>query len=536
MKATRAEINERVRLIRAGKPPPLPHNHSEEVFWRRDLKGFGVRQTYTGQASWIVQYKMHGRSRKQALGDVTKLDELPAIEMAKNLWAKMYLDRLDPQAAKAEARRTAKVTYESVVEQFLPAWRHVRAGSAAHYRRYLTGSYFKPLHGLPFDEITHEQITLQLRRIEQASGRSTASTCARRLGVMYKWAIKKGLHPGPSPMLRVDIPQDGPSRPRVLNDDEIRTIWLVCDVWEALAVSGNRGQKPRIVDFPYAIRLLFLTGCRAQEIGDLEWSEVDLKRKELAIPGSRTKNAEPLYLPLTDTAMDILKRVKRRPGEKYVFGTESGKGMRVTSSGRRFDKLVAKVGLTVPPDWTIHDIRRTVRTRMGEIGIDPNIAERVLNHMSHRTEMQRTYDRYTYGPQMRDALTRWEAHLLALIRGTDEKIRAPVLAHIDEARRPVGRRAVLAALKKAGTAMGATDIAAATEIPEKNVRQFLFDMAKAGEVIRAGLGRYLHPDNGLGAKPYQPLSRAMPWKDLNMSRRQWYYLGKPTSQRKEEAK
>jgi hypothetical protein len=111
--------DERVRLIRDGNPPRLPHNRSEEVFWHPAFPSFGVRQTYTGQASWIVQYKLHGRSRKVTVGDVRLLDEMEARKAAKKILAKVELDRLDPQAAKEEARRSAKVTFESVTEQFL---------------------------------------------------------------------------------------------------------------------------------------------------------------------------------------------------------------------------------------------------------------------------------------------------------------------------------------------------------------------------------------------------------------------------------
>ena len=32
--------------------------------------------------------------------------------------------------------------------------------------------------------------------------------------------------------------------------------------------------------------------------------------------------------------------------------------------------------------WTLHDIRRTVATRMGDLGVQPHITEAVLNHIS----------------------------------------------------------------------------------------------------------------------------------------------------------
>jgi len=63
--------------------------------------------------------------------------------------------------------------------------------------------------------------------------------------------------------------------------------------------------------------------------------------------------------------------------------------------------------------WTLHDIRRIFRTNLGRLGVVPHIAERVVNHVSARSDMERTYDLHRYLPEMRDAIEKWEAHLTA---------------------------------------------------------------------------------------------------------------------------
>jgi integrase len=289
--------------------------------------------------------------------------------------------------------------------------------------------YFKPFYKLPLDEITHEQITLQLQRIKHESGTDTAWSCYVALNAMLNWAIEKGMHPGPNPTLRVDVPEKSPAREMVLTDDEIRTIWLACEAWEAKAeaISTDRNVRTRTrPDLPRAVQLLFLTACRAQEIGNLKWSEIDPKWNEFKIPGTRTKNKNPLYLPLTDTALNILKAIKERPGgEDHVFGIMSGKGLDVSRANRVLNERITDAGGVAPSEWRLHDIRRTVRTQMGEIGISPDIAERFVNHKGNRTEMERTYDRGKYRVPLRDAAVRWEARLLSIVYGTEEKIAAP---------------------------------------------------------------------------------------------------------------
>src|SRR5262249_33471240 len=73
-------------------------------------------------------------------------------------------------------------------------------------------------------------------------------------------------------------------------------------------------------------------------------------------------------------------------------------------------------------NWTAHDVRRTVRTRMAEIGILPHIAERIMNHVGKIDPMERNYDYHKYKVEMRQALERWEAKLNAIVAGVEEKV------------------------------------------------------------------------------------------------------------------
>nr|WP_246339979.1 AAA family ATPase [Ancylobacter tetraedralis] len=55
------------------------------------------------------------------------------------------------------------------------------------------------------------------------------------------------------------------------------------------------------------------------------------------------------------------------------------------------------------------------------------------------------------------------------------------------------RAAILDALAGSAESMSPGDIADATRMPSQNVRQLLVSMVKAGEVVKAARGRYLHP-------------------------------------------
>jgi integrase len=65
--------------------------------------------------------------------------------------------------------------------------------------------------------------------------------------------------------------------------------------------------------------------------------------------------------------------------------------------------------------FTLHDLRRTVRTGLAKLGIRPDIAERCLNHA--QPGIIATYDTHQYLEEKRDALTQWADHLEGASRG-----------------------------------------------------------------------------------------------------------------------
>ena len=77
-----------------------------------------------------------------------------------------------------------------------------------------------------------------------------------------------------------------------------------------------------------------------------------------------------------------------------------------------FDRIRQAAGID---DWRPHDLRRTLRTRLGEIGTPPHVAELVLNHEVRG--LQGVYDRYSYTREKREALNKWALHLKAITTG-----------------------------------------------------------------------------------------------------------------------
>jgi hypothetical protein len=77
----------------------------------------------------------------------------------------------------------------------------------------------------------------------------------------------------------------------------------------------------------------------------------------------------------------------------------------------------------LPQGIVIHDLRRTVRTHLSELGVPSNVAELCLNHRP--TGVKRVYDVAELIDQRYAALQKWESYLQTLMLDGDADTHAP---------------------------------------------------------------------------------------------------------------
>lgn len=134
------------------------------------------------------------------------------------------------------------------------------------------------------------------------------------------------------------------------------------------------------------------------EVADTVWT----------IPREKMKKDRPHAVPLSKTALATLDALPKHGPEAYVFTTIGGD--RPTSN---FNKVKQELDrLCGTNGWTIHDIRRTVRTKLAELGISEVVARKVVNHETGKVD--RIYNRHAYLDEKRKALAKWEQHLKRL--------------------------------------------------------------------------------------------------------------------------
>jgi integrase len=396
MKLTQASID---RLV-------LPIEKSEAIFFDDDVPGFGLRLRAGGSRTFIVQYALGGRQRRMTIGAAKLLDTVKARQTARNLLARVRLGQ-DPAADRAEARgRASDEPLGSIIVRFLARQeRRLRPRSYVEVRRYLN-EYNKPLHALTLARISRATIAARLGAIASENGPVSADRARAALSSFFTWAIGDGLCEA-NPVLGTNKHFDGASsRDRVLTDRELAIIW------KALPDT----------DYGAIVRLLILTGQRRDEIGGLCWSEVDVESGTITLPPTRTKNRRAHEVPLSRPALAILNSRQVRTGRDLVFGNgprqtggAPGGGFQGWSKSKAaLDDLTKSIGVA----WRLHDVRRTVTTRMADLGVQPHVIEAVLNHISgHKAGVAGVYNRSSYAAEKRAALELWAEHVQSLVQG-----------------------------------------------------------------------------------------------------------------------
>jgi integrase len=393
----------------AAENQPLDIGKTDQIFFDDAIPGFGVRvrqakkwdkkwngalSNHPPSRSWVFQYRIGAQSRRMNIGQVSAIRVQAAREIAAKLHAKVTLGE-DPALAKVEAKAKASDTLGALVAKYLGRQRNqLRPGSLRAVERYLN-KHAVPLHRSPLDSIDRKRVAGLLANIERDSGAVSANRARGAMSAMFTWAMREGLADN-NPVVNTNKREEKP-RERILSAAELRLIWN--------ALPAN--------EYGVICKLLILTGQRLNEIAELRWNEIDFDKGVISLPGERTKNAKPHEIPMSATVRALLAALPKN-GRETVFVT-LGQARRKLA----LDEAITKLNGGLPiPHWTHHDLRRTAATGMvDDVKILPHIIEAVLNHISgHKAGVAGIYNRAAYGPEKAEALTRWDCHVLKVVK------------------------------------------------------------------------------------------------------------------------
>jgi integrase len=301
------------------------------------------------------------------------------------------------QAARVEAKRllvtpqtaTGRVSFEEAYETFKKTHIALKKPSTQRgYTHILETHYLPVLKNKRMTSITtHMLSAITDELVDTPSELHHAQAVSR---MFFRWA-KRRQYITLNPLEGIQLAKPK-RRKRILTDDELRKVWLATYEMEG--------------DFPDIVRLLILMGQRRGETAAMSKAFYSHNQQTVSLPEELTKNHLEHTLPVGQMAAAILMRLIKKDRRSDLLFQAVGSTLPF-SGWSKCKKALDKLANIAP--WTLHDLRRTFRTNLGRLKVRPDIAERLVNHISARTEMEETYDLYTYLPEMREAMEKWEA-------------------------------------------------------------------------------------------------------------------------------
>lgn len=397
-----------------------------QFLWDEELRGFGIKVTPAGGKTYLIQYRLGGRNaatKRFTIGrHGSPWTPTTARDEAERLLTKVR-QGVDPAADKEARERAANdFAFPAYVDRFLDLyvkreWKASYAFAESILRIHITPI----LRAKPLPTIRRSDLNAVFDRIpsRQAALRRNVFAVLRRL---FRWARSRG-DIDTDPLDGFEAPPAAASRDRVLNDEELRLVWIA---------SGNLG-------YPFGpfYRLLILTGQRREEVSGLDWRELDRKNAEWNLPGPRAKNGIGTTVHLTEQAIveiDAIAGSEKWPRTGYVFSTTGKTPISGYSRGKaRLDTAIVGLahkeaedgadndGMGELPAWRIHDLRRTLATGMQRLGIRFEVTEAILNHVSgSKSGVAGIYQRHDWREEKRAALRAWSSHVQKIVKKCDE--------------------------------------------------------------------------------------------------------------------
>ena len=369
--------------------------------------GLCLRVTDNGVKSWSVYYRLDGKHQRITIGTWPEVGVAEARECAREIKGQAKVgvdpkavkeaDETEAHAAQEEARKTFGAVAEKYIKRECSKLKRGHEYEAAIRRELL------PAWGTHFMTDLRRLHLSELTDVFLDAGRPMAAYRVHEIVKrIFNWAVERGEIEA-SPFATMKPPVSKVIRDRVLAPDEIKAVW---ETWDEM-------------DYPFGPlgQLLLTTAQRLNEVARMQWAEVNTDTAVWTIPAERTKSGRDMEVPLSSLALDILKALPRFTEGGHVFTTTSG--VRPVSG---FSKMKARTdGLSDVTGWRLHDLRRTARTGLAELGVPEIIAEKVLNH-AERNVLAKIYNRHEYADEKRDALERWARRLNEILEPPPENV------------------------------------------------------------------------------------------------------------------
>lgn len=363
------------------------------------VAGLALQVQKSGARSWVLRVSIAGKRRDMGLGgfpDVTLADarrrardERETVDKGIDpiVSRQKAVAELRAQAAKAITFKAAALLY---IEAHEPTWRNAK--HAEQWRNTLNSTY-PQLGALQVQDIDLTHVLSVLHPIWKTKT-ETASRLRGRIESVLDWATARGHRVGLNPARwkgHLDHLLPAPSKIMKSAHHKAVPVAKVGEFMQALRRQDGIGAQ--------ALEFVILTAARSGEVRGATWSEVDLATGTWIIPGSRMKAGKEHRVPLSQAALELLKKLSRVLRDDSLFPSPRGGAM----SDMTMVAVMRRMGIDAVP----HGFRSTFRDWCSErTNYSREVAEMALAH-AIGDKVEAAYRRGDLLEKRRQLMTDW---------------------------------------------------------------------------------------------------------------------------------
>ncbi|TQI77956.1 integrase [Serratia fonticola] len=391
---------------------------------RSDGNGLYLRYREVDRSPvWRFRYKFAGKTRAMVIGSYVELSLAKARETAKELSARVALgydvagekqerkaNALEKIEQEKNALRVSELASEYFERQILGRWKHPDI-----LRRRIDKDINPNIGHLKVEDVRPRHIDDMLQKIVARGAPTIANDVLRWTRRIFDYGIKRHmLEINPTGAFEIsDAGGQEKSRERWLTREELMQFF------QAMRMAKGFSRENELT-----MKLILTLCCRKMELCGAPWDEFDLDEAVWHLPAERAKNGDAIDIPLPPPAVAWLR-------ELHSFSSNSKWVLPARKMQHRMIPHIQESTLPVALgkvrremsevlNFTIHDFRRTARTHLAALGVDPIVAERCLNHRIKGVEG--IYNRHQYFAERRAALELWADLLVALEQGENYNV------------------------------------------------------------------------------------------------------------------
>lgn len=349
--------------------------------WDEALKGYGLRVTAAGKKTFVAQGRVMGKAVCVTIGPYGEYTEHEARDKARKLLQSMR-EGEDPRDAK-KRDEAARVTLRQVADAYLNRPGKLKDSSKVEIERHVATTFeawqHKPITAITEDDCRkryNEMMTKGLRGKAPAPGQANQSFSVLR--ALINFAGRQYKKTDGAPLITnnpVSALKDNwvALKPRTTDIDEKK----VGAVWHMLTTARDVAYNRDTLASIDLVMFLMLTGARIGEASALTWDRVSLDENDAWWHIPDPKNSNPVWLPLSTQARELLTTRPRVKGSNFVF-TSWGKCGHIKDPRDTMGKVSEAAGTKLSP----HDLRRTfVTVGVAVCDIDLHKLELLTNHV-----------------------------------------------------------------------------------------------------------------------------------------------------------